>query len=252
MTRLSAIVLALAPCVAFPQAAPAPSEFTYTVDKSQRMSPATGAPFSADEVHEYKVLPSADGTLVPQPNTIVHLYRDSQGRTRKDHPVPGSEFPIVEIQDPVMRCEYFLDPQRRIAHRLKAPPFEIYGAHKAGSKSAPKLDAAAGPLPNGFESLGTRTIEGVMAEGTKFTIDQGSGSNKHSRRPPFKATMETWNSPDLEVRVLTINSDNRSGESVTKLIHISRSEPDPALFKVPAGYTVVEESDTFSIVINRP
>ena len=252
MTRISTIALVLAPCVAFPQAAPAPSEFTYTVDKSQRMSPVTGAPYSADEVHEF-TLPAADGTPIPQSTTTLHVYRDSQGRTRKDQPVPRTDFTIVEIQDPVARCEYVLDPQRKIAHRLKPPLFEIYDAHKAGrKKETPMAAPAAGVAPIVNVPLGTRTIEGVMAEGTRQTIDLPGSSHRRKRRMAFKATMEIWNSPELEVQVLSINSSDRFGETVTKLIHISRSEPDRALFQVPAGYTVVDESDTYSIVITRP
>ena len=53
---------------------------------------------------------------------------------------------------------------------------------------------------------------------------------------------EVWYSPDLQMNVLTKHSDPRAGETVYRLINISRSEPDPALFQVPAGYTITEQA----------
>ena len=59
-------------------------------------------------------------------------------------------------------------------------------------------------------------------------------------------------SPELEVRVLSKSSSDGMGDATMKLVHINRSEPDAALFKVPAGYKIVDESDSFSITISRP
>jgi len=42
--------------------------------------------------------------------------------------------------------------------------------------------------------------------------------------------------------VLSKTSDPRFGESTTKLINIEMAEPDPALFQVPAEYSIVDES----------
>jgi len=44
----------------------------------------------------------------------------------------------------------------------------------------------------------------------------------------------------LKMVVLSKNSDPRSGESTTRLTNISRAEPDPSLFQIPADYEVVE------------
>ena len=58
---------------------------------------------------------------------------------------------------------------------------------------------------------------------------------------PITTVHETWMSPELNMAISTKISDPRSGESTTKLTNISRAEPDPALFQVPAGYSVAEE-----------
>jgi hypothetical protein len=51
-------------------------------------------------------------------------------------------------------------------------------------------------------------------------------------------TTETWHSPKLKVLVMSKSSDPRMGETTYKLTNLSRAEPDPALFQIPADYTI--------------
>jgi hypothetical protein len=51
---------------------------------------------------------------------------------------------------------------------------------------------------------------------------------------------ETWRSPELQTTLLLKISDPRSGETTIRLTDISRSEPDPSLFQVPAGYEITD------------
>jgi hypothetical protein len=44
----------------------------------------------------------------------------------------------------------------------------------------------------------------------------------------------------LRVVVLSKHSDPRNGDTTDRLINIDRSEPDPALFRPPADYTITE------------
>ena len=53
---------------------------------------------------------------------------------------------------------------------------------------------------------------------------------------------ERWYSADLQMAVLTRRSDPRSGETVTRLTNVSRSEPSPALFQVPPDFKVTEHA----------
>jgi hypothetical protein len=88
------------------------------------------------------------------------------------------------------------------------------------------------------EQLGTQTIEGVMAEGTRITFTIPAGKIGNDR--PIVAVNERWYSPELQTIVLTKNSDPRMGETTYRLTNINRGEPDPSLFQVPADYTVEE------------
>ena len=88
------------------------------------------------------------------------------------------------------------------------------------------------------ESLGTRTIEGVLAEGSRTTVTYPIGAVGNDR--PISTTIETWTSPELKMAVLSKNSDPRNGESTTRLTNISRLEPDLSLFQIPADYEIIE------------
>ncbi len=64
---------------------------------------------------------------------------------------------------------------------------------------------------------------------------------------------ESWLSPDLKVTVLSKNSDPRMGEFAMRLQNIDHTEPDPALFRVPADYQIVDENDDqIEMKVTRP
>jgi len=88
------------------------------------------------------------------------------------------------------------------------------------------------------ESLGKQMIGGVEAEGTRTTttIPVGAIGNEL----PINIVSERWYSSELQVVVMTKNSDPRTGENTYRLTNIVRSEPSPALFQVPGDYKVEE------------
>ncbi len=88
------------------------------------------------------------------------------------------------------------------------------------------------------EDLGTQTIEGVPATGTRVTLTIPAGQIGNER--PIEIVDERWYSKDLQAFVMTKHSDPRSGETVYRLTDISRTEPDRSLFQVPVDYEVKE------------
>jgi hypothetical protein len=82
------------------------------------------------------------------------------------------------------------------------------------------------------EDLGTSTIEGLPATGTRITTTIAAGAIGNVQ--PIKIVSEEWFSPDLQVLLLTKHNDPRSGETVYRLFNVVRAEPDPSLFAVPA------------------
>lgn len=88
------------------------------------------------------------------------------------------------------------------------------------------------------EKLGKQMVEGVEAEGTRTveTIPAGQVGNEK----PIEIVNERWYSNELQLVIMTRHSDPRFGESVYRVINLSRNEPDAALFAAPADYKVVE------------
>jgi hypothetical protein len=227
----------------------------------------TGAPYSAEQISE-NVQTLADGTHITRPPNKTMFYRDSQGRTRIERiipmppGVPESAIvrpKIVEIDDPVSGTHYVLNDQSRTATNMfsSPPPQNRAGARPANlipltlppvATAAPTAQARvqgafiSGPQSINFESshesLGTQTIEGVLAEGTRTTLVYPVGSVGNDR--PMSTFTETWRSQELKVIVLTKTSDPRNGEMTTRLTNISRAEPDATLFQVPPDYEIVE------------
>ncbi|MGE0126937.1 MAG: energy transducer TonB [Blastocatellales bacterium] len=88
------------------------------------------------------------------------------------------------------------------------------------------------------EQLGKQMVEGVECEGTRevMTIPAGAIGNER----PIETVREKWSSPELNMVIMTKQSDPRFGESSYRVTNISRSEPDASLFQVPSDYTVKE------------
>jgi hypothetical protein len=116
-----------------------------------------------------------------------------------------------------------------------------------GGELSPLADLGAQlmPLLSGFTprgpgvtiSLGSKEFDGVRANGEKttWTIEAGKIGNEK----PIVIFSEKWTAPDLMLTVYTRDVDPRAAETSYRLTNLKRSEPDAALFKVPADYRVI-------------
>jgi hypothetical protein len=88
------------------------------------------------------------------------------------------------------------------------------------------------------EDLGSQSMQGVTVTGTRTTrtIPKGQIGND----APISIVTEVWTSPDLQTVVYSKRTDPRMGEQTFQLTNITRSEPDPSSFTVPAGFTVTD------------
>jgi len=120
---------------------------------------------------------------------------------------------------------------------------QAIAATKMGLAVGPEMNTvfykefAGGPAKK--ESLGTQTMEGVAADGSRTTITLDVGAIGNDR--PIQIVNERWYSQDLQTVVMTRRNDPRTGEEVFRLTNINRSEPSPDLFQVPPSYQMVDQ-----------
>jgi hypothetical protein len=229
----------------------------------------TGASYSGEQVSE-SVQILADGTRITRksPGQNQKMYRDFAGRTRIERPMfpglpatsrnPFRDAMVAVIYDPIAGFRYTLDPINHVAHRQKVQPL-VPPAPKnltvpAGSPpKATPVPASSAPAPSGLrrtisqDSVGTQLINGVQAEGHRIIETIPAEAEGNDR--PITVVSETWFSPELKLTVLSKRSDPRSGDSTTQILNLSRTEPDPSLFTVPADYSMVDETGPFTIKV---
>ena len=231
--------------------------------------PVKGSPYSAEATTE-TVQTLSDGNRIQQKNSSM-VYRDSEGRTRREHTVSGivplasgDEPPqLIFINDPVAAVSYVLNPKDHTASKIVFPSMKTPGALAGGESGTVRatkdvtfekkviVRGADGPFffqnfrtqldekPE-TEPLGKRIIEGIEAEGTRsiLTIPAGQIGNDQ----PIQIVSERWYAPELETVILSKHSDPRFAETTYRLTGISRSEPAKSLFEVPSDYTINEST----------
>jgi hypothetical protein len=236
-----------------------------------------GAPYTAEAVTEVTQT-LADGNRIVR-RTTAEVARDSVGRTRREQGLAmlgpminaPEAFRHVQITDPEAHTMIILNMKDKTAQKMPAPnvrfatkvgvageavggTFEmalpppppgvhaqtqmIYSAERSGAMSKPVI-----------ESLGRQFVEGVDAEGTRTTstIPAGQVGNEL----PISVVSERWFSPELKVLVMSRQSDPRFGETTYRLTNIVRAEPSPALFEIPADFTVNEAGPERDVIIRR-
>jgi hypothetical protein len=261
-----------------------PHTFAFVSGELLGGNPVKGAPYSGNAVTE-TAQTLTDGNRIVN-RTTATVYRDGEGRERREQSIPnigpftaqGAPVTTIFLLDPVAGVHYSLNPNDKTAVKLPVPPAGTFppmppGAHgevkvimqhgpvagmTAGVSMVPPMagphvmiynKSAAGPAPNPptVEQLGTKVVEGVQAEGTRTTITIPAGQIGNDK--PLQIVDEVWRSPDLQVIVHSEHSDPRMGNTVYSLQNISRSDPSPALFQVPADYTVKDAPAFQKVVI---
>jgi hypothetical protein len=242
-----------------------------------------GAPYAADAVTE-TTQTLTDGNRITR-KTTASMYRDSQGRTRREEslaaigPWAAAGVPPkhVFINDPVAEVSYMLDPQTHTAQKIPAVKDKFFATDKAGpgtqtfmirrgvaagsisaegkgamamAENTFELPIAKGAAPDiKNESLGKQTIEGVAAEGTRSTVTIPAGVIGNEL--PIQSVSERWYSPELQTIVMTKRSDPRFGDTVYRLTNIQRTEQPSSLFEVPSDYSVKDEMSIINEKVNR-
>ena len=206
----------------------------------------TGAPYSATRTIT-RVQKLDNGTMITH-TEVIKEARDSEGRTYMER-VPETtgagtgNRAFVRVFDPVNRVAIswsLNSKQATVVHLPDASPAGMSRLAQGSGGAGGSMHFRGNMQAANVESLGTKTINGVTAEGTRTTrvIPAGTQGNDQS----LTVTHESWVSSDLKIAVMRVDTDPRFGSTTMELTNISRDEPPSTLFQAPAGYTVNERT----------
>jgi hypothetical protein len=196
--------------------------------------PRPGQPFTAKSVVTWTSRDESSSHVA----FMSMLARDSSGklyfesrRTLADSGEfrPRWNFIIIDPKEETRTTCYVATKSCRINAFLRA----VYAKSQGGEDAeAPRASTMASV------SLGTSVIDALTVEGTRETTSVAAGAYGNSK--PLVITRELWHSPELDLDVLIKKADPRSGTFVRKVEIISRNEPDPEYFTIPADYTFLD------------
>lgn len=202
--------------------------------------PLVGAPFSAMVHTEWVRFMPGGGSFTSVNQRRV--ARDGRGRiyeerwllVPKDSGVQ-SRMNVIQIADPTEHTLYncFVFEKRCALLKFAEPAMSSYKPPVVPS----------GPLENGkgfitHLDLGVRTIAGIDTAGTRETTTLNPGAIGNDRA--FVTVREFWQAPEIGVNILSTVDGPQTGQQTFTLSDVSLTEPDPELFRLPAGYEVVD------------
>lgn len=202
------------------------------------VTPIPGVPFTA-VVNVERLLVQPDGSVVCM-KTGRQIARDSRGRIYNEMrtlvPESGSGAPTV------LRIHLY-DPQTRIATNLNVPQ-QVYWTVTANRPPATVPPTLLDATPAGSalqqneftrkEDLGIQQIDGIPVHGVKEM--QTISSDTSGKGKEITVTDEYWYSDDLRINLLIKHSDPRTGTVTMSVGQMQRTDPDPAIFEIPAGF----------------
>lgn len=236
-----------------------------------------GAPYSADAVSE-TVQSLANGNRIVRKNTSqIYRDSEGRTRREETMSgvgpwaSSGGTKTFVSINDPTTNTAYHLDPDKKTATKLGVRvSVTTVGLSSAGivaekqilEKQLAEKGARVGTFAVGgaaggamtaharveyqqfdskdakVEDLGQKSIEGVIARGTRNTLTIPAGAIGNEQ--PIETVNERWYSDELKTVVMSKSSDPRFGDTTFRLSNIRRAEPPAYLFQVPSDYKVEE------------
>ncbi len=253
--------------------------------------PVAGAPYSAEAVTDVVQTLADGNRIVRQNKAEVARDGQGRTRREQgfamfgplvNGPGAGDEPRHVQISDPTTGTMIMLDLQNKIAHKMPAPHMMLknkmagavgwaagtavsvekseISAHEPAGAGANVIYHRSATIASGgiagqrvpepvVEQLGTTFMEGVAVEGTRatMTIPAGQIGNEQA----ISIVSERWMSSDLKVLVMSKQSDPRFGETTYRLTNLTRGEPPPQLFEVPADFQVVDAAANRDAIFER-
>jgi len=186
---------------------------------------ARDAPLTVEQIEELtKILP--DGKA--QTRTIERkIYRDQVGRFRTETKAPDPLSEIISLADPVEGFIAILVPSAKIAHRFVPPT-----ADRTLGLGFTWPGLQMGGKDRKMENIGKLTIEGIEFEGIRTTVTSDS-------QPPVVTIDERWMCNELGL-IGRVEDTSPTERYSARIKTVSRKDPDPELFVIPADYAIRE------------
>ena len=209
--------------------------------ESLYISPKPGAPFSMKLAAEWSKPLAGGGTY-----TLANergIARDSKGRIYEERwilvPKGGdvkSWMNVFQLADPERHTLYNCWTHNKVCELMRYEDIP-------NAEYQPRLHQS-GPLPGGrgsvqAEDLGAGSVQGLETHGYRETTTFNPGTMGNDRE--MVATREFWFSMQLGINLSSIVDNPQTGKQVFTVKDLTTSEPDPSLFRVPAGYRVVDK-----------
>lgn len=157
------------------------------------------------------------------------VSRDSSGRIRIDMDMPfGADgaMKMTELFDHVQHTVAVWSNESKVAmvHKIAAPGDE----QKLGQEKTPAP-------PPGSDPPGTpEMLDGMKVFKTHQTMTVPAGAMGNTQES--KMDVDVWYAPGIAMPVKMVAVNSPIGDFTFELADIKQSEPDAALFKVPADY----------------
>jgi hypothetical protein len=219
--------------------APASGQVSMSIQRSRPEPPVIGLPFTADQTVRI-VRHLANGMPVTR-EIKGHLARTADGVERFDGIIPPTD---PDHPDPTTMV-YLIDHGKHTATLLNSRlmtatvtqlPADATISINFLPLQASGADRAIKPQDPVTTDLGHRTLNQLELVGRRLTATIPAG--KVGNDQPLPVTTDVWVSQQLHLLVNEIEKNPLTGERTFELTNIRSEEPDPALFQVPAGYTV--------------
>ncbi len=189
----------------------------------------------------------ADGGTITTVNKR-RMARDAEGRIYQERwllvPKNGKQESVItaiQISDPIAHTLYSCfphDAKKRCQLVTYTPsPATIFNFQGPAS-----LQFADGSGDIVRVDLGNQLVSGVEAAGTRVTVHYNAGTFGNDR--PMTIAREFWYAAQLGFNLLSKRSDPRIGSQTFTVTNLTLADPDPKLFGLPEGFTVVDERPT--------
>jgi hypothetical protein len=187
----------------------------------------------------------ANGTTITREST-EKIAVDAQGRRMNSSTIEqpaGRQNPIMwfHVSDPVAHTNLNWTSQgKRVTMTTMPEPGQRPACETSGDSVARHSDIHhEKPV---IEELGTTTIQGIEAKGTRTTRTIPAGAEGNDA--PLVTTNEYWRATASNLRHLSVREvwdDPRNGKRTKELTNFVQGDPDPSLFEPPPGYEIVKE-----------